>query len=172
MSKQFKIITAVLIVVVVAIGGGVWYGVSHNPKNLTAEQFEQLPIDEQFGKAPEGHYIHLGKNDSTLYRTTWSKSKIKHYLVYVYPETNLRDDGTSDVKSKLGSNHIFNNNILFDSENGYGELGQIYHQQMHNSRFTDTISYDVDTAFYWYFDDLKSAKADKDVSGYVTKIVR
>ena len=172
MSKQFKIITAVLIVIVVAIGAGVWYGISHNPKNLTTEQFAQLPIDEQFDKAPEGHYIHLGKNDSTLYRTTWSKAKVKHYIVYVLPKTELRADGTSDVKSKLGTNHMFNDNIMMDSEKGYGELGKIYNDLTDNSVFSKNITYTPETAFDWYFDDLKSAKADKDVSGYVTKIVR
>jgi len=172
MSKQFKIITTVLIVIVMAIAGGVWYGVSHDTKNLTAEQFAQLPIDEQFDKAPEGHYIHLGKNDSTLYRTTWSKAKVKHYIVYVLPKTKLRADGTSDVKSKLGTKHTFNDNIMMDSSKGYGELGQIYHNLMHNPYFDADNEYNGDTAFYWYFDDLKSAQADKDVSGYVTKIVR
>lgn len=172
MSKQYKIITAILIVVVVAIGGGVWYGVSHNPKNLTAEQFAQLPIDEQFDKAPEGHYIHLGKNDSTLYKTTWTKTKIKNYIVYKYGRITTNDDGTSHAKTSLGTTFKFDDSILMDSQKGNGVIGQIFANLMDNNYFTDTISYDPDTSFHWYFDDLKSAQADKDVSGYVTKIVR
>ncbi|MBZ5941274.1 hypothetical protein K1W63_02615 [Weissella cibaria] len=172
MSKQFKIITAVLIVIVVAIGGGVWYGISHNPKNLTAEQFAQLPIEEQFDKAPAGHYIHLGKNDSTLYKTTWSKAKIKNYIVYKYGHMTTNDEGTTHAKTSLGTGFIFDDSILMDSKKGNGVIGQIFANLMDNNNFTDTISYNPDTSFHWYFDDLKSAKADKDVSGYVTKIVR
>lgn len=172
MSKQFKIITAVLIVVVVAIGGGVWYGVSHNPKNLTAEQFKQLPIDEQFDKAPEGHYIHLRKNDSTLYRTTWSQNKIKKYLTNDFVKTDTNPDGTSPDKSKMGTNHTFNDTILMNSAEGYGEIGQIYSDLFGNKRFNADNEGTEEATYDWYFDDLKSAQADKDVSGYVTKIVR
>ncbi|TVV31842.1 hypothetical protein [Weissella cibaria] len=172
MSKHFKIITAVLIVVVLAIGGGVWYGVSHNPKNLTAEQFAQLPIEEQFDKAPEGHYIHLGKNDSTLYRTTWSQNKIKKYLTNDFVKTDTNSDGTSPDKSKMGTNHKFDDTILMNSAEGYGEIGQIYHNLFSNHKFNPNFEETSDDTYEWYFDDLKSAKADKDVSGYVTKIVR
>lgn len=172
MSKKVTVYIVALVVLAVTVTGGIMYAVHQHNKPLTQEQFAQLPIEEQFKKAPGGHYVHLIKNDPTLYRTTWSKDKLTQYLLYTSGSVKTNSDGTSNEKTKLGTNHLFDDSKLVDSNKGYGEIGNIYFAQQLNSKFTDNIEYDPKITFEWYFDDLNSAKKDTDVSTSVNQIVR
>ena len=77
----FSIIKVVTIIALIVVAGGITYGIYQHNKPLTDQEFKALEIDEQFYKAPAGHYVHLRKDDTTLYRTTWSAKKIKKYLI-------------------------------------------------------------------------------------------
>ncbi len=172
MSKKVIGYIVTLVVLAVAVTGGVYYAVVQHNKPLTQEQFAKLPIEEQFKKAPAGHYVHLRKNDSTLYRTTWSKDQFHNYIIkYGKAPTSSRGDGTTNEKSKLGTAHIFDDTKIYDSELNVGELGSIYFPITSNSKFT-TWTPDESTTYNWYFNNLKAAEKDADVSANVTQIYR
>lgn len=172
MSKKVIGYIVTLVVLAVAVTGGVYYAVVQHNKPLTQEQFAKLPIEEQFKKAPAGHYVHLLKNDPTIYRTTWSKEKIKHYLDYNSGKVKSKSDGTSDDKSKFGTNYTFDDSVLVDADNGYGEIGRIYFAQQLNNKYTENVAYSRESTYNWYFDDLKAAQKDADISANVTQIYR
>ena len=172
MSLKLKwIIGAIIALIVVA--GGVSYGVYQHNKPLTDQEFKELEIDEQFEKAPAGHYVHLRKNDATLYRTTWSAKKIKNYLIYDYVKNNkAHRDGSTDAKNHLGTNYQFNDKHLVDTQAGEGELGILYSELFDNSKFNSDTSYDSDYVYNWYFNSPQQAQKDSDVQDNVTQIIR
>lgn len=172
MSKKVIGYIVTLVVLAVAVTGGVYYAVVQHNKPLTQEQFAKLPIEEQFKKAPAGHYVHLRKNDPTLYRTTWDKSNFKSYLDQTFGKAKLHSDGTTDEKSKLGTNHMFDDSKLVDSEKGYGEIGQIFFAFRDNAKMYKEVEYDDNLAYNWYFDNPKAAQKDADVSANVTQVYR
>lgn len=172
MSKKVMGYIVTLVVLAVAVTGGVYYAVVQHNKPLTQEQFAKLPIEEQFKKAPAGHYVHLGKNDPTLYRTTWSQQEIKHHLYSPSEKVKSFPDGTSNDKSNFGTKHTFNDSNLVDPEKGYGEIGEFFAELSSNSKFTKEVEYDEKHVYNWYFDDLKAAQKDADVSANVTQIYR
>jgi len=170
-----KVIISLIVVVIVAIGGGTWYAVSQSNKPLTNAKFEAMPIADQFENAPEGHYIHLHKHDTVLYKTTWTPKQIKKYISYTYTtSTNgkVHDDGTTNAKSKLGTSHLFKDNMVVDSKYNDGEIATIFADLSGNSRYNDNMTYYEEDAYYWYFNSINDAKNDPDVSASVTKIVR
>lgn len=172
MSKKATRYIVALVVLAIAITGGVYYAVAQHSRPLTDKQFAQLPIEQQFEKAPAGHYVHLLKNDPTLYRTTWSKKKIIHYLDYTAGTVKTNQDGTSSDKTTFGTNHTFDDSILVDSEKGYGEIGRIFFSFSDNSKAYKQVEYVEEHAYNWYFDSVKDAQKDADVSANVTQIVR
>lgn len=172
MSLKLKWIIGTIIALIV-VAGGVSYGIYQHNKPLTDQEFKALEIDEQFDKAPAGHYVHLRKDDATLYRTTWSAKKIKHYLIYDYAnKVKARRDGSTAAKSHLGTNYQFNDNHLVDKQAGYGELGILYSELFDNRKFNSDISYDSDYVYNWYFNSKEQAQKDSDVQDNVTQIVR
>ncbi|OSP89714.1 hypothetical protein B9D04_04130 [Weissella cibaria] len=172
MSKKVMGYIVTLVVLAVAVTGGVYYAVVQHNKPLTQEQFANLSIEEQFKRAPSGHYVHLLKNDPTIYRTTWSKEKIKKHLLYTSGHVKTKSDGTSNEKTNLGTSRTFDDSILVDAEKGYGEVGQYYFALTDNYKFNKEIAFDEDYTYNWYFDDLKAAQKDADVSANVTQIYR
>ena len=171
MSLKLKWIVGAIIALLV-VAGGVSYGVYQHNKPLTDKEFKALEIDEQFEKAPAGHYVHLRKDDPVLYRTTWSRKHFKHYLIYTFGNTNAHEDGSTDRKSKLGTNYLFNDHHLLDRKRGYGEIGLIYDKILDNHKFNPEISYDSDYAYNWYFNSPEQAHKDSDVQENVNQIVR
>lgn len=172
MSNKMKWFIGIIAVLVVATGG-VSYGIYKHNQSLSNEAFSKLEIDEQFEKAPAGHYVHLRKNDPNLYRTTWSRDHIRHYFFKKYNVgVKNRPDGTSNEKTKLGTNHLFNNNRLMDEQQGYGEIGQIYQELYGNSKFNSDMTYYSDSAYNWYFNSPEQAQKDPDVKEYVNDLIR
>lgn len=172
MSLKIKWIIGTIVAMLV-VAGGVSYGVYQHNKPLTDQAFKALEIDEQFEKAPAGHYVHLRKNDPILYHTTWSAKKIKHYLLYTYNKDNkAHPDGSTDDKSYLGTNYLFNDRHLLDREGGYGEIGLIYDKMVDNSKFTSDTVYDSEYFYNWYFNSPEQAQKDSDVRENVNQIVR
>lgn len=184
MSLKLKwIIGAIITLIVVA--GGVSYGVYQHNKPLTDQEFKELEIDKQFDKAPEGHYIHLRKNDATLYRTNWSKNKIKNFMINwgsndvitnedgTTTKKTLNSNGTTNIKTKLGTNHVFNDNILLDEEEGDGILGEIWDSMYDNGYWESKKNVsDKSDLYKWYFNSPQQAQKDADVKDNVTQIVR
>lgn len=164
-------VISIVLALLVVVGGETWYAISQHNKPLTNKEYQALPITNQFEKAPKGHYVHLMKNDSTLYRTTWSKKQIKDYLLLKFAHANSNSSGTTNEKSSLGTNHLFNDKIMMDSENKSGEIGQIYDAQMDNDKFSK-IEDAEDKSFNWYFNSARDAQKDTDVSSSVQHIVR
>lgn len=171
MSNKIKWLIGILATLVV-VAGGVSYGIYHN-QPLSDEAFSKLEIDEQFEKAPAGHYVHLRKDDPTLYRTTWSAKKIKHYLIYKSGKAkNHLPDGNYNEKTKLGTNQLFNDRHLVDKEKGYGEIGRIDSAMSSNSKFDQNQAYDPDSAYNWYFKSPEQAQKDSDVKENVNDFIR
>ena len=164
-------VISIVLALLVVVGGGTWYAVSQHNKPLTNKEYQALPITDQFEKAPKGNYLHLMKNDSTLYRTTWSKKQIKDYFDRDYGHSKAFDNGTTAAKTKLGTNHLFNDKVLMDSDKGFGEIGQIYDVQLSNNKFSK-IEDAEDKSFNWYFSSARDAQKDTDVSSSVQHIVR
>ena len=172
MSLKLKWIVGAIIALLV-VAGGVSYGVYQHNKPLTDKEFKSLEIDEQFEKAPAGHYVHLRKADPTLYRTTWSAKKVKHYLLYTYNKDNdAHPDGSTDDKSHLGTNYLFNDRHLLDREGGYGEIGLIYDKMVDNKKFISDNTYSDEYTYNWYFSSLEQAHKDSDVKENVNQIIR
>lgn len=162
-----------LIAAAVVVAGGVSYGIYKHNQPLSDEAFNKLEIDKQFEKAPAGHYIHLRKDDPTLYRTTWSAKQIKNYFFNKYNiGVKTRADGTTAEKTKLGTNHLFDNNRLVDKQQGYGEIGRIYHETYGNNKFNSGITYYSDSVYNWYFKSPEQAQKDPDVKENVNQLVR
>lgn len=90
MSNKIKWLIGILATLVV-VTGGVSYGIYKHNQPLSDDAFSKLEINEQFEKAPAGHYIHLRKNDPYLYRTTWSPQHVKHYLLRSCPRSMIFD---------------------------------------------------------------------------------
>lgn len=172
MSVKLKwIIGAIIALIVVA--GGTTYGIYQHNKPLTDQEFKALEIDEQFDKAPAGHYVHLRKDDATLYRTTWSAKKIKHYLIYDYAnKVKARRDGSTAAKSQLGTNYQFNDSNLVDEQAGEGEIGILYTDLFSNKKFVSDNTYSGEYTYNWYFNSPQQAQKDSDVQDNVTQIVR
>lgn len=172
MSVKLKwIIGAIIALIVVA--GGTTYGIYQHNKPLTDQEFKALEIDEQFDKAPAGHYVHLRKDDATLYRTTWSAKKIKHYLIYDYAnKVKARRDGSTDAKSRLGTNYQFNDSNLVDEQAGEGEIGILYTDLFSNKKFVSDNTYSDEYTYNWYFNSPQQAQKDSDVQDNVSQIVR
>lgn len=162
-----------LIAAAVVVAGGVSYGIYEHNQPLSDEAFNKLEIDKQFEKAPAGHYIHLRKDDPTLYRTTWSAKQIKNYFFNKYNiGVKTSADGITAEKTKLGTNHLFNNNRLVDKQQGYGEIGRIYHETYGNSKFNSGMTYYSDSVYNWYFKSPEQAQKDPDVKENVNQLVR
>lgn len=172
MSVKLKwIIGAIIALIVVA--GGTTYGIYQHNKPLTDQEFKALEIDEQFDKAPAGHYVHPRKDDTTLYRTTWSAKKIKHYLIYDYAnKVKARRDGSTAAKSQLGTNYQFNDSNLVDEQAGEGEIGILYTDLFSNKKFVSDNTYSGEYTYNWYFNSPQQAQKDSDVQDNVTQIVR
>lgn len=172
MSLKLKWIVGAIIALLV-VTGGVSYGIYQHNKPLTDKEFKALEIDEQFEKASAGHYVHLRKDDPTLYRTTWSAKKIKHYIKYSYNKNHeAHPDGSTDDKSYLGTNYLFNDRHLLDRDGGYGEIGLIYHKLFGNNKFNLDMTYYSEDVYNWYFNSPEQAHKDSDVQENVNQIVR
>ena len=172
MSTKIKWLIS-LIAVAVVVAGGVSYGIYKHNQPLSDEAFSKLEIDEQFEKAPAGHYVHLRKDDPTVYRTTWSAKQIKNYLVYKFgQEKNHLQTGNYKEKTKLGTNQLFNDKHLVNKQTGDGEIGRIYFAMTSNSKFDQNQAYDFDSAYNWYFKSPEQAQKDPDVKENVNQLVR
>ena len=172
MSVKLKWLVGAIIALIV-VAAGTSYGIYQHNKPLTDQEFKALEINEQFDKAPAGHYVHLRKDDATLYRTTWSAKKIKHYLIYDYAnKVKARRDGSTAAKSHLGTNYQFNDSNLVDEKAGEGEIGILYSELLDNSKFNSDTSYDSDYVYNWYFNSPQQAQKDSDVQDNVTQIIR
>ncbi|MBU7568928.1 hypothetical protein [Weissella sagaensis] len=172
MSNKMKWFIGIIAVLVVATGG-VSYGIYKHNQPLSDEAFSKLEIDEQFEKAPAGHYVHLRKDDPTLYRTTWSAKQIKKYLVYKFGQKeNHLPTGNYNEKTKLGTNQLFNDKHLVNKEKGYGEIGRIDSALSDNSKFNENMTYYTDLSFNWYFNSPEQAQKDPDVKEYVNDLIR
>ena len=172
MGLKLKWIIGTIIALIV-VAGGTTYGIYQHNKPLTDQEFKALEIDEQFDKAPAGHYVHLRKDDTTLYRTTWSAKKIKNYLIYDYAKNyEARRDGSTDAKSQLGTNYQFNDRNLVDEQAGEGEIGILYTDLFGNKKFVSDNTYSDEDTYNWYFDSPQQAQKDADVKDNVTQIVR
>ena len=172
MSTRIKWLIS-LIAAAVVVAGGVSYGIYKHNQPLSDEVFSKLEIDKQFEKAPAGHYIHLRKDDPTLYRTTWSAKQIKHYFIYKNGQAkNWLPDGNYNEKTKLGTNQLFNDKHLVDKEKGEGELGRMHSALFDNSKFNQNITYDTELAYNWYFKSPEQAQKDQDVKENVNQLVR
>ncbi|MCS9992729.1 hypothetical protein EFL69_06500 [Weissella confusa] len=172
MSKKVTRYIVALVVLAIAATVGVFYAVAQHNKPLTDKQFAQLLIEQQFEKAPAGHYVHLRKDDPALYRTSWSKQKFNDYFLYSYGHVKTKPDGTSNAKSTLGTNHTFKDSKLVVPNQENGELGTIFSALSGNSKFDSGMTYYEEDAYNWYFNDLNTAQKDADVSANVTQIVR
>lgn len=80
MSVKLKWLVGAIIALIV-VAGGTSYGIYQHNKPLTDQEFKALEINEQFDKAPAGHYVHLRKDDATLYRTTWLEKDKKLFNI-------------------------------------------------------------------------------------------
>ncbi|GEP75432.1 hypothetical protein [Weissella thailandensis] len=172
MSNKMKWLISIIAALMV-ITGGVSYGIYKHNQPLSDEAFSKLEIDEQFEKAPAGHYVHLRKDDPTLYRTTWSAKQIKHYFIYKNGKAkNHLPEGNYNEKTKLGTNQLFNDKRLIDKVKGDGILGQIHTALFDNSKFNENMSYDSDLAFNWYFNSPEQAQKDPDVKENANDLIR
>ena len=175
MSTKIKWLIS-LIVAAVVVAGGVSYGIYKHNQPLSDEAFNKLEIDEQFEKAPAGHYVHLRKDDPTLYRTTWNRDKITKYLKK-YGSSNLKhnSDGITNAKTKLGTNHTFDDSVLMDSETGDGVIAVIWDAMFKNgyweTKSKKEFNYPEDM-FDWYFKSPEQAQEDPDVKENVNQLVR
>lgn len=164
-SSKFSIILIIIVLIV-----GIFFGIYKHKATLSNKQFDALPVREQFKQAPKGHYIHLLKNDSNLYRTTWTKKQIQDAILKI-SETDTNRDGTTNYQTNLGTNHEFKDSVSVNSESSNGFLTNVFTKIINNSKFNNVSPKDY-RDYNWYFDSPKDAQKDANVLMYVTHITR
>lgn len=166
--KKSGIFSTILIIIMLMIG--VFGIVKQHNDVLSNKQFEALPIKAQFKQAPRGHYIHLLKDDPTLYRTTWTKKQIQDAILKI-SETSTNRDRTTNYQTNLGTNHEFKDSVSVNSESSNGFLTNVFTKIINNSKFNNDSPKDY-RDYNWYFDSPKDAQKDTNVLMYVKHITR
>ncbi|TYC51060.1 hypothetical protein ESZ50_00565 [Weissella muntiaci] len=168
MTKKIWWIIGVLLAVVIAGGGTFAYVKAHPTKAAAAKmsdaEWRKLDIKKQFELAPEGHYVHLTKTSKFLYKTTWTKNDLYKW----YGSGKL----PNDEKNTFGTSKTFDNTKIVDTSLDSGEVSYIWGALADNGEFNKYATKYPDKVYEPYFDNLKDAKKDTDVSQYVTEIVR
>lgn len=168
MTKKIWWIIGVLLVVVLAGGGTFAYVKAHPTKAAAAKmsnaEWRKLDIKKQFELAPDGNYVHLTKTSRYLYRTGWTESDLYDWY----------NSGKHSGHEKLtfGTSKTFDDATIVDTTHDYGEVSYIWSSLEDNGKFNKNFTEYPEKSYEPYFNNVKDAKKDPDVSRYVTEIVR
>lgn len=170
MTKKIWWIIGVLLVVVIVGSGTFAYVKAHPTKAAAAKmsdaEWRKLDIKKQFDLAPAGHYVHLTKTSRYLYKTSWSENDLKQWFI------RSGNESSGSEKETFGTSKTFNDATIVDTTHDYGEVSYVWSSLEDNGKFNKNFTKYPNRIYEPYFNDLKDAEKDSDVSQYVTEIVR